>query len=1001
MTIPVWQRSIAEASANAPASVPFNDTRKFFAVDNSGSTIGPIMREQKKVVIGLHTNRNDMVTKWNTSCQNPQILDKVPSNYFSGNGGTAPACIIRNPAAVAEICGSELWVLLTDGEIAESSVTTLTQSADVEGVIQLPVILIITGPRRGSPADANISVGVSFFASARDAMILIREDTTCYPFSGQLFLIDAKGAFEPLKPSEGVDLSTWESLPTFDNEAELNKRCGELAIDFVRHDTRAPSRSEISLGPEWDAAAHALVDVPSLLTQQKLEIRDLHNLLGENAITRLALVCKTRGQLGILRELILKQKQQEIIVRLEDRHGAAKIMEKMQAATTTQEEKIQLMQQLRDAHAANRDVYETMRSSPSDDARAATESNRLINRALAIISRLEKSAYTADILSRKSNRAMRADVVSASGAEIHLSALDLSDNSQAFRSGCAICCGEDHIMCVVLKALETVEENTTDFALNFPLAAAQAKQNANMISSQCICFQCALLCQESIYHESIIAIIPTIDYWGDNTRYINHQLTLAITAGLNTGTSGIVQLFMTILDRTLETKQWCSKDLSHDPEVSSRRQVLNWTLRNLLRRCKCRENFTETGQWVSYPAALTWVVRDYKVAGLDSWAIQYPVAGFSQLLRWYEILDLVSDESIESMKVAKLLNLTVTNIMSGVLKQKEHDKSWAQPFLELIYNRFNAPGVPQDQGTGSIVSAEDFWPKLEVALGPWADVKRFLATFGHSARIAVTVRLQIVTWWALFTQKGHTTPKFFFSTIRSHQPLAPGVLNPTATLPESAIHGVLTSIFCPTMQSNSVQQAHLSTEMPPFVSPFGPSVLHCGEADCGQKFYSDKDFEAGPEAMALIVRENRASHFKKIYAVQSALKNDTGLPEPTAAPTAPVSYHNTLHVSTARVWSQLPHERRKAIADSVAGGNDAPISAFARDVRLEVCANSKRGNIYSNSIEDEVRKILPSLLAALKVASEKAELEDQTGLGYVYDWELNKMRAKVEWELAL
>lgn len=143
-----------------------------------------------------------------------------------------------------------------------------------------------------------------------------------------------------------------------------------------------------------------------------------------------------------------------------------------------------------------------------------------------------------------------------------------------------------------------------------------------MISSQCICFQCALLCPRSIYQEDIVATIPTVCYRGPNKKYINHQLALAITAGLATGASGILQLFMTIIERTMETKLWCAKD-SEDVEISSRRQVLDWTLRNLLQRCESRENFSETGQWVSYPQALLWAVSDYNHAHLDSWIIQY------------------------------------------------------------------------------------------------------------------------------------------------------------------------------------------------------------------------------------------------------------------------------------------------------------------------------------------------------------------------------------------
>lgn len=145
-------------------------------------------------------------------------------------------------------------------------------------------------------------------------------------------------------------------------------------------------------------------------------LQDLRNLLMEEAITQLALICKTRGQLGTLRDLLLRHKQNEVIVRLEDRHGAGKIMEKIH--NVTGEDKNLLMEQLRSAHAANRATYLDLQNSPSEESRLATEINRLINRGLAIISGFEKSSYTADILSRKSNRAMRSEVLSAEDAEM-------------------------------------------------------------------------------------------------------------------------------------------------------------------------------------------------------------------------------------------------------------------------------------------------------------------------------------------------------------------------------------------------------------------------------------------------------------------------------------------------------------------------------------------------------------------------------------------------------
>ncbi len=478
MDLPPWQERVAEALTDAPlpVKVPFAEAKKFFAVDASGSTIGPIMRAQAKTVWGLRGSSDDTIAKWSYSCEIPRLLDNVPLNFFHGTGGTQPASILRNVQAVDAIRSSDLWILLTDGEIDAYSVAELTRLAEAMDVLQVPVVLVITGQQLPTPAQTAISVGIPFFASAREALILFKDYVT-----GQISLIDAKGSFAPLKMDNNVDLSSWRLLERYANEEAFNKHCGELAIELVQDKDRLASRA-VSLGPEWDAAtANVLVNVPILLEQKHLRLADLRNLLGEEAINQLALICKPRGQLGVLRNLIIAHKQQEIIVRFEDRHGALKIMEKLQSDDVKLEEREQLVDQLRQAHKANRETYAALRDSPSEESRCATEINRLIDRALRIISGLEKSSYTADILNRRSNRAMRAEVVSAADSSVHLASLDLSSKQDSFKGTCAICCGEEQIMSVVLKKLATVEDNTTDFALNFPLVSTPSGCRRNLL----------------------------------------------------------------------------------------------------------------------------------------------------------------------------------------------------------------------------------------------------------------------------------------------------------------------------------------------------------------------------------------------------------------------------------------------------------------------------------------------------------------------------------------
>ncbi|KAL8788907.1 MAG: hypothetical protein Q9213_001430 [Squamulea squamosa] len=1000
MELPSWQEKVVESSSDIPpVRVPLHDAWKFFAVDASGSTMGGIMKAQEQAVRGLHYNANDMVVLWDTRCHRPSLLESVAPSFFFGRGGTDPACILEDSSALDQIKRSDIWVLLTDGKISPQRVTQLANHAKGLDVLQVPVIIIITGARYEGPEHSNLSVGITFFAAAQEALILFKDY-----HNGQLFVIDAKGAFEGLKLKDRDEPAGWQSLPQFANERKLYKRCAELNVSVLPSSTRGTTQA-ISLGPEWDdKTSNTLVNVPVLLDQIHIRVEDLRNLLGEEAITRLALLCKTRGELGLLRDLIIRHKQQEIVVRLEDRHGAAGIMERLQSTTVPAEDKNQLREQLRQAHAANRETYIKRRNEPSEEQRQASELNRLINRGLQIIAGLEKSGYTADILDRKSNRAMRATLVSAEDNAIHVAALDLSNDIQAFRSACSICCEDDQIMSIVLKRLDTVEENTTDFALNFPLAAAQAKQNVGMVSAQCICFQCALTIDRSIYQEHIVATVPTLDYHGANKKYIDHQLTLAITAGLATGVSGIVQLFATILDRTLETKDWCSREHIDDPEIRSRRRVFEWMLNNLLRRCRCRENFTETGPWVAYPEALLWAMKDYQTSGLESWIIQYPLAGFCQILRWFEILHSpIPAANIEALKTAKLIHQTTTVIMNGLLHEQHGGKSWRQPFLRLIYKEFNAAAVPKDIGGESLLSSGQFWNKLEDGLGHWQDIKRFLTLFNTQACEVVASRLQLVVFWALYTQKGHTTPKTFFANITSREPLAPALLDPTAALPQGEVKAVLMSIFCDKARlrenmTTRMQDIHSGEAMPPFASPYGASVLRCGFPGCHAEFGSKNDLdENGVETAGHSIRARRAKHLADVFGISDAFDSQTGLPEQTQAPKAPTSYHNTLHISTARAWSHLNVEQKEAIVS----GDDCAIISFAAAVRHELCAKSHRGNIYSATIDAEVRSVLPSFLEVLKVASEKMGLEDRSGVAYVHDWTKNTIVWKMRYELGL
>ena len=344
--------------------------------------------------------------------------------------------------------------------------------------------------------------------------------------------------------------------------------------------------------------------------------------------------------------------------------------------------------------------------------------------------------------------------------------------------------------------------------------------------------------------------------------------------------------------------------------------------------------------------------------------------------------------------------------MNGLLREKAGDKSWTYPFFHLIYRGFNTPGVPLDLGQASIVSPNHFWTKLEAVLGDWQDVKRFMDQFSSSERWEMAPRIQVLAFWALFTQKGHTTPKRFFANIKNREPLAPLVFDPKATISADAICKVLLSIFVPDRKvDNRSVHKDRAGPVPPFVSPYGPSVLQCGFTSCKAKFW---DTSLRPEAVDPIdVRDRRTTHLIDVYGTTHNFASQTGLPETTKAPKAPTSYHNTLHVSTARTWASLDLDKKRAILREVAAeaapqkGSQPATSQFCKDVRLEVCSRNRRGNIYSADIEDDVRQILPSFADALRQASVKMGLEDSSGMAFVHDWTKNTIIWKMQYELGL
>ncbi|KAF2031516.1 hypothetical protein EK21DRAFT_88012 [Setomelanomma holmii] len=984
---------------------PFLRSRKFFAIDDSGSTAGSILRQERAFADAFwasHSNINDSVALWGNWCDVP-TKDTTNVRWISRHGGTQPSTILKSQAALDAVKDSDVWFLLTDGEIWDGEVAQLAEMALSKDVLNVPLVFLITGSRGKTPSKTNISVGISFFASCQDTLILFKETAT-----GKIYVIAGKGCFASLGGSAAAqDLESWDDLQLFEDEAAFFDHCERLEIQVTKAETRVESAKGISLGAEWEERQEGPVRIDlDLLPKSGLLLDDdLFGLLAEEAFDTLAVAYKTRSRIAELRALIQKQKIEQVAPKLEDVAGAAGILIELGRPGTIESARKTLQEQLRAAHATNRLQYQKTIKDFADSKKEQNmkRRNQLVDAALRSLASIEAAGFNADILSRKSNRARRAGVVDT--AAIDIDKLDL--DAPSYKGFCLVCCGEDEVMSICFKELDAddLEDNTTDFALNFPLASGASAKNINLVSSQNICFQCASLGPEgrSIYNEELSAVIPTVQYDASNKKYVNDQLYSALTARLATGAAGIAQLFMAILLELLRTKTWAGASLGENEpstdeqhETRQRRETFQWMLDQLVQNTWTREDFKETGAWVKFPGALTWVEEDFEKHGLASFIVTYPVSGFTNLLALGTSLGEFSESQVRRVKSAKVLHSIASRYLAElqiVLQASVSDEHWKQKYLEVLYQDFNGPLVPRDQGSASLVTSTGIFCERLAAC---------IATTEMQIDNDTMRKVQLMLFWLLFKQRDHCTAQTFFTRLRDSEPLARAVLDTRLTVPNTESANALLGIFAiQDAQLINPTAAQKHSGLIPFVNPFGASVLHCGAAGCNKIFCALTNPAEITEKSIYAIRDARTKHLIDVFGIKSRFETSpTGLPErpDTHAGHPPTSIHVNLHISIAREWSAHSPKQRKAILNNENGAQDE----FVVNVRRRLCSEG-RGNIFQEGMDEETRVLLPSFFEVLGRAmrrEEKGRDEEGEGVeGYEIDWDGNTLMGKVRWEL--
>ncbi|TGO63279.1 hypothetical protein BCON_0014g00690 [Botryotinia convoluta] len=692
--------------------------------------------------------------------------------------------------------------------------------------------------------------------------------------------IPSKGAFSALDQAEDHD--AWEKLTNFPSEAALIQRITELDIHVPTAETRITTSTQLNLGEEWNTAHNnsqpTLVDVNMLLRAGVISDEDRDLLFTDEALDALLLACKSRGKLNELRSFLLAQKVEQLTIKLEDVSGAAGFIHLLDDQEISSETRTLLQSKLRDAHEANRKAYTAAQNNVQ--LQAIQDRNRRVDAALRALSDSEKAGFTAEILSRRSNRARRAENISADSA-VDVSVLDLE--APGFRGECQKWAG----------------------------------------------------------------------------------------AGFEDEKGSI------------------------DAEILQRRNAITWLLNNIISHLRVRETFNELVQWTTYPLALTWAAQDFQKEGLTSWCINYPIAGFMQLLRFGKTLNVFSDEIMTDMKNTKFLHSFVSTLLARLYRNMGKSRDWTKPLLEVLYVEFNDDLIPKD-------------------LGGDASILRSVPTFWN----ILMKFMPAEDFLNVFYQFAHTFAKTYFAQLRSKEPLAVVLLDKKAEVHQNAVSEILLSIFIeskPEFKNKDAYTSHNNVVVP-FENPFGASVLHCGAPDCGVSFLpeevslkqiADGEIEWTPRLLDQ-VRKKRRDHLTDVFGILGKPEiekelSETGLPGVTKVPSRPSEVHTCMHIGIVRTWATLSHKEKRiltgAIQSSCMGNCDEEdekvIEEFVIKARKCICGVG-RGNVYSATLERDIRAVLPSFLEVLKVglAMEKKEGMCEDVGGGIFEKEGACLRAR-------
>lgn len=1015
--MPLWKIKNGRYSEGNLASVL--DGPKFFAVEASGPKPDRVVDGKRDFVCQIRTvspNSGDSIVPWSLSCDDPTYdFSNIQWESKGGSWNQRPWAIFDKAATRTTIKESQVLFLVLD---QTKELGLWAQCLQEHNMLDVPVIYVFIGNRDQTPRPLKEGLSDAFFSSAH--ALILTKDTQ----NGRIYTIAANGCFAPLNDTGG-NLKAWKTVPQYAGEIELFEHCTDLGIKVPTAMSRKSPANGVRLGSHWDVANDGIwrVDLDALLQAGHLSNADILNLFAQETLLHLVHLYKARGQYKQFRRFVLSQKN-ETYPQLEDLSNATSLLNTLLGRGGADVSTRSLLQlQLREAHHHNRQHLHRAILAFKVSPGGAGALKRIENVGIAVkfLDILESNGFRLHkTWSRNDLLKFYAESGPPDDGEVRLRYYDVEGPS--FKGTCALCCADDAVMSICLHQPRSRRHNNTNHALNHPLAAGSSPKNMDIISTDNVCFQCALFSPKDsrIFEEQIAAVIPTIEYAGPNKAYIDTQLRMALTQREIATDEFVTQLFMGILNGTIHNQTWASAcrkrfQASADPEknVAQKIRSLEWMLDQFVNKTWVSSPRYLAGYWRSFSSFLQELEEGYQGKGRRSTLLRMDQREFDAVLSLNQRVTSSSKwstDTVRKMRLSRALReftqnwflysvcpqtkpLPWTSMYQGsqhwLHRQRDYVASLYRNVVSLLTSKEQDGIVPTPEDVDALFThlLEKHW--------------RLADTFNVDPRdwTFFMRKVQFGVLWMLSRKE-----KFY--EVHLHDSDFQKAINDAAiSVPDSEIQNLLACIFTPLDKELFLDpdSAQLHAErVPPFANLWGPSVLRCGVEGCTVPFLAlDRDTSVEPHHVDMM-KKNRAQHLLHAYGLKHEVENGTYSDWPMKSKNPSSLLGMNVHSSIVKTWIAHSQASRRAVLrdmeSSVSPGGQDEYELFIMDVK-ETSSKHHEGNICEPRFDRYIRDALPSFFSVLAEALRLEGKDEEDITGYKHKFAEKNMESRIRFEM--